>query len=214
MSNIWYEVGRAIRQLIIGARAGQKTGTKQSPQLKAKPKARPKAQPKAAPSRSAGQGNRSRSTSDQYVSGDGGEHTEGSPGQFGSGRTRDVLPQDLKRLRLEYAPNPDGDPDPGEVIWTWVPYVENDGRGKDRPVLIIGRLDLNTVVGCYLSTKQHRGFISIGSGGWDSEGRESFLSPERLLQISHEGMRRESAQIDRQRFETTVAAVLAFHRQQ
>ncbi|GAB5080487.1 hypothetical protein ARTHROSP310_36360 [Arthrobacter sp. AD-310] len=28
---------------------------------------------------------------------------------------------------------PDGEPDPGEVVWTWVPYQEDHGRGKDRP---------------------------------------------------------------------------------
>ena len=200
MSNVWYEVGRAIRQLIIGTRAGQKPRLTQAPGPKPQLKSRPKLK-----SRARGSEARTSHERDEYV--------EGSPGQFGPGRTRDIQPEDLARLRLEYAPNPDGDPDPGEVIWTWVPYVENDGRGKDRPVLIIGRLDARTVVGCYLSTKQHPRFIPIGTGGWDSKGRESFLSPGRLLQISHEGMRRESAQIDKQRFEATIADILAFHRQ-
>ena len=31
------------------------------------------------------------------------------------------------------------DPDPGEIVWTWVPYEEHDGRGKDRPVLLVAR---------------------------------------------------------------------------
>ena len=90
-----------------------------------------------------------------------------SPGQFGATKTRDLGSGELSGVRFEYAPHPDGDPDPGEIIWTWVPYVENDGRGKDRPVLIIGRIDSRAVVGCYLSTKQQRNFISVGSGGWD-----------------------------------------------
>ena len=37
-----------------------------------------------------------------------------------------------------YAPAPDGEPDPGEVVWAWVPYEEDASRGKDRPVLVIG----------------------------------------------------------------------------
>ena len=41
-------------------------------------------------------------------------------------------------LRFDYRPRRDGKPDPGEVVWAWVPFEENDGRGKDRPVL--GRL--------------------------------------------------------------------------
>lgn len=31
--------------------------------------------------------------------------------------------------------------DPGEVAWAWVPYEENHARGKDRPVLLIGRAE-------------------------------------------------------------------------
>lgn len=136
----------------------------------------------------------------------------GSPGQFGPGATRDLRPDELRGIAPSYAPQPDGDPDPGEIVWTWVPYVENDGRGKDRPVLIIARIDDDATVGCYLSTKQHRGFVSIGRGPWDSQGRESFLSPERLLRVTHDGMRREGTVLPRERFDPAVAAVLREHR--
>ena len=40
---------------------------------------------------------------------------------------------------VSYAPTPDGQPDPGEVVWTWVPYEEDAAVGKDRPVVVIGR---------------------------------------------------------------------------
>ena len=133
---------------------------------------------------------------------------EASPGQFGAGATRDLRPEELAGISPSYSPEVDGDPDPGEIVWTWVPYVENDGRGKDRPVLIIARLDENATVGCYLSTKQHRGFVSIGSGPWDSQGRESFISPERFLRVTHDGMRREGTVLSRERFEPAVRAVL------
>ena len=43
------------------------------------------------------------------------------------------------RVNIEYSPCLDGDPDPGEVVWTWVPYEEDPAQGKDRPVVIIGR---------------------------------------------------------------------------
>ncbi len=95
-------------------------------------------------------------------------------------------------------------------MWTWVPYVENDGRGKDRPVLIIGRVSPTEWAACYLSTKEHPGFVSIGSGPWDSKGRESFLSPERVLRVTEEGMRRESAAVSKERFEAAVRAVFAY----
>jgi hypothetical protein len=36
-----------------------------------------------------------------------------------------------------YAPELDGEPDPGEVVWAWVPYEDDPGQGKDRPVLLL-----------------------------------------------------------------------------
>ncbi|MBL3700364.1 type II toxin-antitoxin system PemK/MazF family toxin [Leucobacter luti] len=139
------------------------------------------------------------------------EYGEASPGQYGPGATRELSHAEIQALRPSYAPEADGDPDPGEIVWTWVPYVENDGRGKDRPVLIIARIDAETTAGCYLSTKEHRGFVSVGSGPWDSKGRESFLSPERILLVSHDGMRREGNVLPRERFDPAVAAVLRAH---
>jgi hypothetical protein len=34
---------------------------------------------------------------------------------------------------LEYSPDLDRLADPGEIVWAWVPYEEDPGRGKDRP---------------------------------------------------------------------------------
>ncbi|MGR4009725.1 hypothetical protein FW756_03925 [Leucobacter sp. 1207-22] len=125
--------------------------------------------------------------------------------------TRDLTLAEKQSLRFEYAPNRDGDPDPGEVVWTWVPYAENDGRGKDRPVLILGRVSHTALAGCYLSTKQHRDFIPVGTGGWDPQHRPSFLSPERLLRVTHAGMRREGHEVDRETFIAAATAVARTH---
>ena len=37
-----------------------------------------------------------------------------------------------------YEPVMDGDADPGEVVWTWVPYQEDASVGKDRPAVVVG----------------------------------------------------------------------------
>src|ERR1700752_2148705 len=37
---------------------------------------------------------------------------------------------------VAYAPEADGEPDPGEVVWAWVAYEDDPSRGKDRPVLL------------------------------------------------------------------------------
>ena len=42
-------------------------------------------------------------------------------------------------MDIEYSPVVDGRPDPGEVVWAWVPYEDDPSRGKDRPVLVLNR---------------------------------------------------------------------------
>ena len=133
---------------------------------------------------------------------------------FQTHRLSHDFPQGHRRgdgIRITYAPDRDGDPDAGEVVWTWVPYVENDGRGKDRPVLIIARLAPQAVAGCYLSTKRHDGFISVGSGAWDAQGRESLVNPGRILYVPDSGMRREGHVVPPERFDQAVRHIAALH---
>ncbi len=63
-------------------------------------------------------------------------------------------------LRIEYSPNLDGDPDPGEVVWTWVPYEDDPSQGKDRPVVIIGRRGDN-LAGVPLTSKAHDNELQV-----------------------------------------------------
>ena len=134
-----------------------------------------------------------------------------SPGQTGPSETRDLSRAEISGLEFSYEPKRDGDPDPGEVVWTWVPYAEQDGRGKDRPVLILARLGPDAVAGCYLSTKQHRGFVAVGTGGWDPQGRPSYLATDRVLRVTRNGMRREGHELDRERFVAAAQAVARRH---
>src|SRR4051812_34761196 len=104
---------------------------------------------------------------------------------------------------MTYAPDPDGDPDPGEIVWTWVPYEEGDGRGKDRPVLVVAREAAGTLLAVRLSSKPHdrdREWIAIGTGPWDRAGRESWGDLDRVLRLHPQGMRREACALDRARF--------------
>lgn len=200
--SVWYQVGALLRSLLgLDSSQGAKSQSSQP-----RPRLNGAKQPqRSQQSERTSAGSRTRS---QVPSRD--DTYGASPGQFGVDATRDATDAELRQVRFEYAPNMDRDPDPGEIVWTWVPYVENDGRGKDRPVLIIGRIDATSVVGCYVSTKQHRDFISIGTGDWDSQGRESFLSPERILRITHDGMRREGALVGKEVFAAAVREILAF----
>ncbi|MEV6103392.1 type II toxin-antitoxin system PemK/MazF family toxin [Streptomyces sp. NPDC051940] len=125
------------------------------------------------------------------------------PGRYGPGATVEIEPTRVGLVRTSYAPDPDGDPDPGEIVWTWVPYEENDGRGKDRPVLVVARERTGTLLAVQLSSKRHdndREWVALGSGPWDRSGRDSWVDLDRVLRIHPDGMRREACSLDRQRF--------------
>ncbi|WP_017596001.1 type II toxin-antitoxin system PemK/MazF family toxin [Nocardiopsis potens] len=112
---------------------------------------------------------------------------------------------------LEYAPEPDGRADTGEVVWTWVPYEENDGRGKDRPLLVVGRKGTR-LHALMLSSQEpdpheEHDWLELGEGPWDSGGRTSYLCLDRLFEMEEDDIRREGAVLDGRRF-AEVAAVL------
>jgi PemK-like, MazF-like toxin of type II toxin-antitoxin system len=115
-----------------------------------------------------------------------------------------------------YRPRADGRPDPGEVVWAWVPYDEGDGRGKDRPVLVIGRRG-EDLLGLVLTSKDHdrdaadearhgRTWMDVGTGGWDARGRPSEVRLDRLLTLDPAEVRREGAALDRALFDRVVDA--------
>ena len=102
----------------------------------------------------------------------------------------------------------------GEVVSAWVPYDENDGRGKDRPVLVIGRQG-SGLLGLMLSSQDHdldaadearhgRRWTDLGSGPWDARGRPSEVRLDRLLVLDPATVRREGAALDRVRFDRVV----------
>lgn len=127
------------------------------------------------------------------------------------GTTVEIAAREAGSLRLSYNPETDGTPDPGEIVWTWVPFEENDGRGKDRPVLVVGRLDAKRVVAFALTSKPHndeRDYLSLGVGEWDRDHRPSWVDLDRVLRVDDAGMRREGAVLDQRRF-AKVAAALA-----
>lgn len=115
-----------------------------------------------------------------------------------------------------YAPEADGEPDPGEVVWAWVPYEEDASQGKDRPVVLLAK-DGQTWLALQLTSKDHdrdedqeasvgRFWMDIGTGGWDRERRQSEVRLNRLLRLPDSGLRREGAALDQDVFEAVVAA--------
>lgn len=116
-----------------------------------------------------------------------------------------------------YAPKPDGAADPGEIVWTWVPYEEDYSQGKDRPVLVVGRSG-KRLLALMLTSKDHsndhRGdndYIDIGTGPWDKQGRPSEVKLDRVLQVSPADMRREGAVLDAKRFASVASGLRSRH---
>lgn len=137
-----------------------------------------------------------------------------SAGQVGESATVEVDPRDLELVTTSYNPDTDGDPDPGEIVWTWVPYEEADGRGKDRPVVVVARVNEHAVLAVPLSSRDHegdRGWVGLGAGEWDGEHRPSWANLDRILLVHAAGMRREAAALDRARFDRIAQALQRHH---
>ena len=118
--------------------------------------------------------------------------TGGSGGSDYPGDYRDMI-------NFEYSPSLDGDADPGEIVWTWVPFEEDHSQGKDRPVLLVGR-DGEYLLALMMTSKDHNNrehadsnYLDIGSGPWDPQGRASEVKLNRVIRVRPDAMRREGA---------------------
>ena len=136
--------------------------------------------------------------------------------------SRGVSVYDVSALGLpafSYSPDPDGDADPGEVVWAWVPFEEDPSQGKDRPVLVLARHETRLVV-AQMTSKDHdrdaaqearsgRRWMDIGTGEWDPQRRPSEVRINRIIRIDPDDVRRIGAVLDRDIFDDVAAAVRA-----
>jgi hypothetical protein len=113
-------------------------------------------------------------------------------------------------INWEYSPQMDDDPDPGEIVWSWVAFEEDERVGKDRPLAIVGRTDDGRLAGLLLSSRDHaddRQWLAIGTGPWDRDGRPSWLRRDRVLAVPASAVRREGSALPRETYDAVVAAV-------
>lgn len=103
------------------------------------------------------------------------------------------------------------------MVWAWVPYEEDHSRGKDRPVLLVGRHD-GYLLGLMLTSRDRfpdsaasADYVDIGVGGWDRQGRPSEARLDRVLQLRPDGIRREGAVLDRNRFDRVASSLRRRH---
>lgn len=135
-------------------------------------------------------------------------------------RTQVVEPGQAPTAAYSYAPVDDHRADPGEVVWAWVPFEEDRKKGKDRPVLVIGR-DGDRLLALQLTSKDHdrdqaqeaqegRYWVDIGSGAWDRRRRPSEARVNRLLRLEPSAVRRTGARLDREIFDAVMEQVLRY----
>ena len=113
---------------------------------------------------------------------------------------------------MSYAPEAEGEPDPGEVVWTYVSYEDDPSQGKDRPVAVIG-WDGPVLGVVQLTCKDHsrNDCVPIGTGDWDREHRPSFAKIDRILRVKPADVRREGAVLAEDRFNNLIKALRAMH---
>jgi len=118
---------------------------------------------------------------------------------------------------MAYAPKPDSQPDPGEIVWTWVPFEEDHAVGKDRPVLVIGS-DGDWLLAVMLTSKDHdrdaaqerqagRDWVDVGTGEWDREGRPSEVRINRIIRVDPAKIRREGSVLPEDRFDAVADTI-------
>ena len=151
-------------------------------------------------------------------------HDSGAAADATAPSARGVSVYDVSALGLpafSYSPDPDGDADPGEVVWAWVPFEEDPAQGKDRPVLVLARHETRLVV-AQMTSKDHdrdaaqearwgRFWHDVGTGDWDRQGRPSEVRLDRLLLVEPASVRREGATMKREVFDGVVAALRHHH---
>ncbi len=126
--------------------------------------------------------------------------------------TQNSVPTAYRARKIVHSPDLDGRADPGEIVWTWVVYEDDPTKGKDRPVLVVGR-DRSTLLGLMLSSQLHHSddpnWVAIGTGSWDYDGRASWVRLDRVLDVPEEGIRREGAILGREKFDIVATRLRA-----
>lgn len=118
---------------------------------------------------------------------------------------------------MTYEPHPGDTADPGEVVWSWVPYEEDHSQGKDRPSLVVG-MSGRWLLALPLTSKDHhldgdqearagRYWDDVGRGEWDKSGRESDVRLDRIVQLDPGEVRRIGGKVPREVFERIADGV-------
>lgn len=102
-----------------------------------------------------------------------------------------------------YAPDMDGQADPGEVVWADIHTVKG-GEIARRSLLIVGRRHHTLLTLLISSNAEHAdqdNWFKIGTGPWDSKGRESWIRIDKILELPESLIQRRGVSMPERRFE-------------
>jgi len=206
----------AVIDFLTGLFGQDVSNTDSSPQKKSTPKSVdpiPSTQPHPTP--------RPRESTTRSAQARGDHHQDPATSNRPSTSIREASIADAL-AHASYQPVMDGDADPGEVVWTWVPYQEDTSVGKDRPAVVIGAQGEGVYI-LQLTSKDHtqdaaqeaaagRYWFNIGTGAWDSKGRPSEVRLDRALWVKATDVRREGSILPEATWRRIVDALEDHHR--
>ncbi|MBC2681118.1 type II toxin-antitoxin system PemK/MazF family toxin [Corynebacterium anserum] len=106
-----------------------------------------------------------------------------------------------------YAPDMDGQADPGEVVWVNI-RTQKNGELELRSVLIIGRRK-HTLLGLLISSNadfnDSPNWIRIGSGPWEQEGNEAYIRLDKVLEVPESEIQRRGVSMPERRYDLIAA---------
>lgn len=110
-------------------------------------------------------------------------------------------------MAVIYAPDMDGQADPGEVVWVYI-RTQKGGELELRALLIVGRKK-HTLLGLLISSSERNStsptWIDIGSGPWDPEGTESYVRLDKVLEIPESEIQRRGVSMPERRYDRIAA---------
>ncbi len=123
------------------------------------------------------------------------------------------IPTSQRARHVVYCPNLDGRADPGEIVWTWVPFDHDPRDGRDQPVLIVGR-ERRMLLGLALSSdprwSHDPDWIGIGRSSWDD--RPHWVRMDRVHDVPEESIRREGALLERRVYDAVAHRLCSEYR--
>ncbi|AWT26636.1 hypothetical protein Csp1_18630 [Corynebacterium provencense] len=125
-----------------------------------------------------------------------------------------TVPTSSMNRPVIYAPDMDGQVDPGEVVWFRV-VKGRDAEPELRACLIVGRNEHHTLLGMLISSNpEHRAesnWVPIGTGLWDPKGNKCWVRVDKIVEIPEARIQRRGVFMPERRYDRIAAELRNRH---